>query len=105
MNPYIFLALAIITEVFGSSMLKISDGFKKLVPSIGVLIGMGAAFVFLSKSLEHIPLGTAYAMWSGVGTALTAIVGIVFWKEKFNFKILLGIIIIITGVVVLKLAN
>jgi len=66
---------------------------------------MGAGFVFLSKSLEHIPLGTAYAMWSGVGTALTAIVGIVFWKEKFNFKILLGIIIIITGVVVLKLAN
>ncbi|EBF6199049.1 QacE family quaternary ammonium compound efflux SMR transporter, partial [Listeria monocytogenes] len=59
----------------------------------------------LSKALEHIPLGTAYAIWSGAGTALTAIVGILVWKEKFNLKILLGLLIIIAGVVVLKLSH
>ncbi|EOG9468606.1 multidrug efflux SMR transporter, partial [Listeria monocytogenes] len=76
MNPYVLLIGAILFEVFGSSMMKASNGFKKLVPTVGLVIGMGSAFYLLSKALEHIPLGTAYAIWSGGGTALTAIVGI-----------------------------
>ncbi|EAD5385558.1 quaternary ammonium compound efflux SMR transporter BcrB [Listeria monocytogenes] len=105
MNPYVLLIGAILFEVFGSSMMKASNGFKKLVPTVGLVIGMGSAFYLLPKALEHIPLGTAYAIWSGAGTALTAIVGILVWKEKFNLKILLGLLIIIAGVVVLKLSH
>lgn len=105
MNPYVLLIGSILFEVFGSSMMKASNGFKKLVPTVGLVIGMGSSFYLLSKALEHIPLGTAYAIWSGAGTALTAIVGILVWKEKFNLKILLGLLIIIAGVVVLKLSH
>ncbi|HAC1561434.1 TPA_asm: quaternary ammonium compound efflux SMR transporter BcrB [Listeria monocytogenes] len=105
MNPYVLLIGAILFEVFGSSMMKASNGFKKLVPTVGLVIGMGSSFYLLSKALEHIPLGTAYAIWSGGVTALTAIVGILVWKEKFNLKILLGLLIIIAGVVVLKLSH
>ncbi|PLR68602.1 DMT family transporter [Bacillus sp. UMB0893] len=105
MNSYVFLAIAIISEVFGSSMLKVSQGFKKLFPSIGVLIGMSIAFYCLSLSLKTIPLGTAYAIWSGVGTALTALVGVIVYKEGFNLKKILGLVLIIGGVVVLKLSS
>lgn len=105
MNPYVILAIAIISEVFGSSMLKVANGFKKLLPSIGVVLGMGIAFYCLSLALKTIPLGTAYAIWSGVGTALTAIVGVIIYKEGFNFKKFFGLIFIIGGVVVLKLSS
>lgn len=105
MNPYAFLAIAILSEVFGSSMLKISNGFKRLFPSIGVVIGMGLAFYCLSLSLITIPLGTAYAIWSGIGTALTALVGVIAYKESFNVKKFLGLVLIIGGVVVLKLSS
>ncbi|KON67838.1 multidrug efflux SMR transporter [Peribacillus butanolivorans] len=105
MNPYVILGIAIISEVFGSSMLKVSNGFKKLFPSIGVIIGMGIAFYCLSLSLNTIPLGTAYAIWSGIGTALTALVGVIVYKERFNLKKFLGLVLIIGGVVVLKLSS
>lgn len=102
---FALLGLAIISEVFGSSMLKLSNGFKRLFPSIGVIIGMGVAFYSLSLALRTIPLGTAYAIWSGVGTALTALLGVVIYKENFNFKKFLGLILIIGGVVVMKLSG
>ncbi|WP_272492856.1 MULTISPECIES: DMT family transporter [Peribacillus] len=105
MNPYAFLAIAILSEVFGSSMLKVSNGFKRLLPSIGVVIGMGLAFYCLSISLITIPLGTAYAIWSGIGTALTALVGVIVYKESFNMKKFLGLVLIIGGVMVLKLSS
>jgi multidrug resistance protein EbrA len=105
LNPYVILGIAIISEVFGSSMLKVSNGFKKLFPSIGVIIGMGIAFYCLSLSLNTIPLGTAYAIWSGIGTALTALVGVIVYKERFNLKKFLGLVLIIGGVVVLKLSS
>ncbi|CAH0266128.1 Multidrug resistance protein EbrA [Peribacillus sp. Bi96] len=105
MNPYSFLAIAIISEVFGSSMLKVSNGFKKLLPSISVVLGMGLAFYCLSISLKTIPLGTAYAIWSGIGTALTALVGVIVYKESFNLKKFSGLALIIGGVVVLKLTS
>ncbi|WP_339315172.1 multidrug efflux SMR transporter [Paenibacillus sp. FSL R10-2734] len=104
MNSYVLLATAIICEVFGSSMLKVSNGFKKLLPSMGVVLGMGLAFYSLSLALKTIPLGTAYAIWSGVGTALTALIGVVIYKESFNRKKLLGLLLIIGGVIVMKLS-
>lgn len=105
MNSYVLLATAIICEVFGSSMLKVSNGFKKVFPSIGVILGMGLAFYSLSLALKTIPLGTAYAIWSGVGTALTAIIGVVIYKENFNRKKLLGLLLIIGGVIIMKLSG
>ena len=105
MNSYVLLATAIISEVFGSSMLKVSNGFKRVFPSIGVILGMGLAFYSLSLALKTIPLGTAYAIWSGVGTALTAIIGVVIYKENFNRKKLLGLLLIIGGVIIMKLSG
>ncbi|MEK5416628.1 MULTISPECIES: DMT family transporter [unclassified Paenibacillus] len=105
MNSYLLLATAIICEVFGSSMLKVSNGFKKILPSIGVVLGMGSAFYCLSLALSTIPLGTAYGIWSGVGTALTALIGVIIYKENFNLKKLLGLILIIGGVVIMKLSG
>lgn len=61
---YLFLGVAILCEVFGSSMMKLSDGFKRKLPTLGLIIGMGSAFFLLSLALKSIPLGTAYATWS-----------------------------------------
>jgi multidrug resistance protein EbrA len=105
MNPFIILAVAILAEVFGGSMLKVSQGFKKILPSIGVIAGMGIAFYSLSTALKSIPLGTAYAIWAGTGTALTFLVGVMVWKEKVNLKKVLGLMLIIGGVIVLKLST
>lgn len=105
LNPYFLLAAAIISEVFGSAMLKVSNGFKRLFPSLGVVLGYGAAFYLLSLALKAIPLGTAYAIWAGVGTALTVLIGVIAFKEKINLKSGLGIVLIIMGVVALRLSG
>ncbi|MCI1591126.1 DMT family transporter [Heyndrickxia oleronia] len=102
MKGYLFLSISIISEVFATMMLKISDGFTVIFPSIGVALGYGIAFYCLSLCLKMIPLSLAYAIWSGVGTALTVIVGIVAWGESFNLYSGIGIILIIGGVVMLN---
>ncbi|MNH95204.1 Multidrug resistance protein EbrB [compost metagenome] len=103
MKAYLFLAGAIVSELVGTSLLKGSAGFTKLLPSIGTIIFFGAAFYLLSLSLQTIPLGIAYAIWSGVGTAITAIIGIALWKETVSVYTVLGILLIIAGVIVLNL--
>lgn len=105
MGAYLLLFLAIVSEVFGSSMLKITNGFKNLFPSLGVIVGYGIAFYSLSLSLKTLPLGVAYAIWAGVGTALTAIVGIIIYKEQFNSKKLFGLVLIIFGVILLNMGG
>ena len=103
MKGYLFLAVAIISELFGTSMLKASNGFSKLLPSIGVMIGFGIAFYSLSLSLKEVPLSIAYAIWSGVGTAVTAVIGVLIWKEKLSFINVAGILLIIIGVILINL--
>ncbi|MEH7321146.1 multidrug efflux SMR transporter [Priestia megaterium] len=105
MNPIAILAIAIVSEVFGSTMLKKSEGFKKLWASLGVVIGMGLAFYCLSLAIRTLPIGTVYAIWSGVGTALTTLVGVIVFKEHFNMKKLIGVVLIIGGVIALKLST
>ena len=116
MNAYILLILAIISEVFGSSMLKATNGFKKLLPSLGVALGYGIAFYALSLSLKTLPLGLVYAIWSGLGTALTALVGIFIYKENFNdfsrshnynrkYFIYFFLLIFFTAIFYIKVAN
>ncbi|CAM3599198.1 DMT family transporter [Marinicrinis lubricantis] len=103
MKAYLFLAGAIVFELFGTSMLKASNGFTKILPSIGTIAGFAIAFYCLSLSLQQIPLGIAYAIWSGVGTAVTAIIGIVVWKETASVTTVIGMVLIIVGVVILNL--
>ncbi|CUB22141.1 Multidrug resistance protein EbrB [Bacillus safensis] len=102
MKGILYLTGAILTEVFGSTMLKLSQGFSQLLPSIGVLIGFGCAFTFLSLALKTIELSSAYATWSGVGTALTALVGLVLFNETISTKGFIGLALVICGVIVLN---
>ncbi len=102
MSGYVLLSIAILAEVLGSSMLKRTEGFKKIMPTIGVVVGYVVAFYTLSLSLQTLPLGLAYAIWAGVGTALTALVGGVFYKEEMNLKKSVGILLIIGGVALLN---
>jgi multidrug resistance protein EbrB len=99
---YFALAIAIISEVIGTTMLKLAEGFTNLFPSIGVIIGFGIAFYSLSISLKDLPLSLAYAIWSGVGTVLTAFIGIVIWGDPFSVFTLAGILLIVGGVVLLN---
>jgi small multidrug resistance pump len=99
---WIYLLLAIAFEVVGTTSLKASDGFSKLLPSIGVIVGYGFAFALMSLSVKSIPLGTAYAVWSGVGTVGALVAGIFIFEEKTNAWQLAGVALILIGTVILK---
>ena len=102
MKGYIYLSISILAEIAGTLSLKLSDGFTVLLPSIIVGIGYGLAFYMLSKSLVHLPLSLAYAIWSGVGTALTAVLGILIFDEPLSIGMILGILCIIGGVALMN---
>ncbi|MBS4192900.1 multidrug efflux transporter outer membrane subunit EmrC [Bacillus sp. FJAT-49705] len=100
---YLYLALAIIGELIGTSLLKASEGFSKLYPTVGVIIAFIGSFFFLSIAMKTIPLNTAYALWSGLGIVATTIISVLIWKEKINVASVAGITLILIGVVVLNL--
>jgi multidrug transporter EmrE-like cation transporter len=100
---YLFLALAIASEVLGSTSLKLSQGFTRLLPSVFVVLGFGTAFFFLSQALRTIPLSVAYAVWAGVGTAATVLIGVWLFRESFDLMKFFGIVAILVGVVLLNL--
>lgn len=102
MKGYGYLTISIVGEVFGTMMLKLSNGFSVLGPSLGVVFGYGVAFYCLSLCLRTLPLSLAYAIWSGAGTALTALLGYLIWDEVFGLLKLLGIAFIIGGIIVLN---
>lgn len=102
MNSYIALTISIISEVFATTMLKMSDGFTNPVPSIGVIVGYAVSFYCLSVSLKMIPLSLAYAIWAGAGTALTTLIGVLVWQDPFNSLTLIGLMLIIGGIIVLN---
>lgn len=103
MSAYFLLAFSIISEVAGSTLLKLTDGFKRILPTLGMIIGYGLAFYGLSLTLRTLPLGVAYAIWAGIGTALTAIAGIVIYKETFNRRIFFGLCLVIAGVILMNI--
>ncbi|MFS0576387.1 multidrug efflux SMR transporter [Sporosarcina sp. 179-K 3D1 HS] len=102
MKGYIYLGIAIVTEIVATMFLKLSEGFTVLVPSLIVIIGYGFSFYCLGKTLAFLPLSLAYAIWSGVGTALTAILGVLLFDDPVSFAVIVGIILIIGGVVLLN---
>lgn len=99
---WFYLILAGLFEVAWAFGLKYSDGFSKLFPSILTVAGMIASFYFLSLALKNLPLGTAYAIWTGIGTVGTVILGIILFKEPVNVTRLVCIGLIITGIIGLK---
>ena len=103
MSNWIYLILAIISEVIATSSLKSTEGFTKLWPSLIVLLGYSAAFYFLSLTLDTIPIGIVYAIWSGVGIAAIAVVSVLFFDQKLDTASYIGMGLIIAGVVVLRL--
>ena len=102
MKGAVYLGLAIMLEVFGSTMLKVSEGFTVLWPSIGVAAGFIGSFVLLSFALKSISLSAAYATWSGVGTALTAIIGILIFQEHLSLMKGIALVLVIIGIVLLN---
>lgn len=103
MSTYLLLLLAILAEVIATSALKASESFTRLLPSVVVVAGYGIAFTCLSMTLRTVPLGVAYAIWSGVGTALVAVVGWLVYKQQLDLPAVAGIGLIIAGTLVLNL--
>lgn len=102
MSKWLYLTLAILSEVTATSFLKSSDGFTKLWPSVIVVAGYCLAFYFLSLTLDTIPIGVAYAIWSGVGIASLAVISVLFFDQKIDTAAVFGMGLIIAGVVVLR---
>lgn len=100
-----FLVSAIVVEVFATTMMKMSEGFTRLWPSVGMVVGYLAAFGLLTLCLKTMQVGTAYALWAGLGTALVAVVGLVVFAEPLTVLKVAGIALIIGGVVVLNLSG
>lgn len=105
MIAYLLLGISIVSEVFGSTMLKLSNGFARFFPVLGVLAGYGLALYLLGITLETLPLGFVYAAWSGLGTILTALIGVLFFQEKISRQGVAGIFILVFGLVLLNLTN
>ncbi len=102
---WLLLALAIVFEVIGTSCMKLSQGFSKLVPSILVFALYGVSFSFMILALKRIELSVAYAIWSGLGTALIAIIGIAWFQESVSLLKVVSILLIAVGVVGLHLSQ
>ncbi|MFI1159791.1 DMT family transporter [Streptomyces sioyaensis] len=102
---YLLLAGAILSEVLATTAMKYSDGFSKLWPSVYTGVGYLVAFVLLAQTLKSMSVGTAYAIWAGVGTALIAAIGMVFLGESASALKVLGVLLVIAGVVVLNAAG
>jgi len=103
MPVYAILAIAIVSEVIGTLSLKASEGFTRLGPSLIVVIAYGLAFYFLSMTLKSIPVGIAYAVWSGIGVTLVALIGWLVFGQKLDLAAVLGMGLITAGVIVLNL--
>ncbi|MBX0292220.1 multidrug efflux SMR transporter [Hymenobacter sp. HSC-4F20] len=103
MKHWLYLFVAIVSETIATSALKASAGFSRLLPSVAVVVGYGLAFYFLSLTLKSIPMGIAYAVWSGVGIVLITLVGIVFYKQVPDWPALLGLGLILAGVIIINI--
>lgn len=99
---YVYLAIAIVAEVAATAALKASEGFAHFWPSVVVVVGYGAAFYFLSLVLKTIPVGVAYAVWSGAGVVLISLVGLLFFGQKLDAPAIAGMALIVAGIVVMN---
>ncbi|MBB3213587.1 small multidrug resistance pump [Herbaspirillum sp. Sphag1AN] len=103
MPPYLLLGIAIVAEVIATSALRAADGFTRLWPSVLVVVGYAIAFIFLSLTLKSIPVGIAYAVWSGLGIVLISLVAYLVYGQTLDAPALIGMGLILAGVLVLNL--
>ncbi|MFT0849196.1 SMR family transporter [Achromobacter sp. F4_2707] len=102
-QAYLYLGIAIVSEVIATSALKASNGFTQWWPSVVTVVGYAIAFYFLALTLRIIPTGVAYAIWSGVGIVLISIVGWVAFKQSLDWPAIIGMGLIVAGVVVINM--
>ena len=102
-SGYLWLAIAIVAEVIGTSALRASEGFTRLAPALVVVAGYGLAFYCLSMTLKSMPVGIVYAIWSGVGIVLITLVAMVLYRQIPDLPAVAGLSLIVAGVVVLNL--
>ena len=103
MNGYAWLAIAIVAEVIATSALKAAEGFTRPLPSLITAVGYGLAFYALSHTLKTVPVGIAYAIWSGVGIVLVTGIAWVMYRQRLDGAALVGIALILAGVLVINL--
>jgi len=103
LNAWLILGVAIVAEVIGTTALKASGGFSRLGPSLVVVVGYGVAFYCLSLVLRSVPVGVAYAVWSGLGIVLITLVAFLVYGQRIDLPGAIGMGLIIAGVVVLNL--
>ena len=103
MNSWLVLAAAILLEVSGTVSMKLSEGFTRLLPSILIFVFYSASFALLTLALKKIDVSVAYAIWAGVGTALIAVVGFLYFKEPLSVLKVFSIFLIIVGVIGLNI--
>ncbi|WCO68862.1 multidrug efflux SMR transporter [Iamia majanohamensis] len=102
MRPWIYLGVAIVSEVFATTFLKQSEGFSRLVPTLASLAGYGLALYCLSRAVQDIELGIAYAIWAGLGTALIVLLGWLVFRQSIDLAAIIGVLMIVGGVVVIN---
>ncbi|OGO27996.1 MAG: hypothetical protein A2136_06055 [Chloroflexi bacterium RBG_16_54_11] len=100
---WLYLLIAILTEVVGTTLMKVSQGLTRLVPSVLMFVMYAISFVFMAFALKKIEVSTAYAIWSGLGTALIAGIGIYWFQESLTLPKVVGTVLVIAGVVLLNL--
>lgn len=98
---YFYLAIAIVAEVIGTSALKATEGFTKFWPSLTVVVGYVLSFYYLSIVLKYFPIGVTYAIWSGAGVVLVAIIGFLWYKQTPDLAAVIGMGLIVAGVIVI----
>ncbi|ANY17353.1 DMT family transporter [Bordetella pseudohinzii] len=99
---WLFLAVAIAAEIVATSALKASDGFSRLWPSLLTVAGYVVSFYFLSLTLRELPVGIAYAIWSGVGIVVISLIGVFLFQQTLDLAAILGIVLIVAGVIVMN---
>lgn len=102
---WIFLTLAIIFEITATTLMKMSNGFTKLLPSVGTFLGYIICFTLLSIALKKIDLGVAYAIWGAAGITIMSIIGVLVFKESINVLKIVSILLIVLGVIGLNLSG
>ena len=102
---WVYLLLAIVSEVVATSALKSSESFSRLWPSVLTVVGYGVAFYLLSLTLREMPVGIAYAIWSGVRIVLVSLAAVVLFGQKLDLPALIGMGLIVAGVIVINVCS
>lgn len=103
-SSWSLLLIAIVCEVIATSLLKQTEGFTKPLPTLASLVGYSLAFYFLSLTLKSLPVGIAYAIWSGLGVVLVTLIAWLLYDQVLSFLSLFGIVLIVAGVIIVNLA-